>query len=233
MYTLPAPPGDAAMTSSGAQITTQVTLPEKKLYAVALGMYDTQSEARPYAAEYAQRGAAGVIVETGEGWALLGAGYDSEAEAGSVCAQLRANEDISAQVIMFGADEVQISLTASRVQAEAIIAALDILGSMPAELMQLASQLDRSEINAATARTLTAVALAESACTRDALISALGTTADIFSRLTETEIMELCCMLETAADGDGMRGLGLSSWLKQCALETELGIIGLMNTVSR
>lgn len=234
MYTLPASvPQEAAMASGEAQINSHITLPAKALYAVVLGVYDTEEEARPDAAEYALRGAAGTIVETNDGWALLGAGYRTEGEAASVCAQLRSNEDIDAQVMLFSADEVRISLTATRTQTEAIAAALDIMDDMPDTLMQLAAQLDGGGMNTATSRTLTAAALTEAEATRDTLSAAIGTTTDIFSRLTETKIMEFCDTLKLISDDDGPRGLSFSSWLKQCSLETELGIIGLMNTMSR
>ena len=68
---------------------------------------------------------------------------------------------------------------------------------------------------------------------RDRLSDALGNTADIFSRLVETELMELCDMIAIVGDEEGPRGLSFSSWLKQAALETELGIVNLMNTLSR
>lgn len=234
MYTLPAPdPDEAAMASGEAQISAQIVLPEKKLYAVVLGTYDTEEEARPDAAAYSLRGAAGTIYEINSGWALLGSGYDTEGEAASVCAQLRSGENIDAQVMLFSADELRVSVTATHSQTEAIRGALDILDEIPAKLMQLAAQLDDGSLNTATARTLASVELTETLAARDALTAALGTTADIFSRLTETEIMELCDTLSIIADDSGPRSLSMSSWLKQCALETSLGVIELMNTLSR
>ena len=234
MYTLPAvTDNELAAVSGEAQITAQITLPEKRLYAVSLGTYDTEDEARPDAAAYALRGAAGLIHETNDGWAILGAGYSTEGEAGSVCSQLRANEDISAQVILFDTDEVRISLTATRTQTEAITAALDMLEDMPSALMQLAAQLDGGSLNTATARTLVSVGYSDACAARDALTSALGTTADIFARLVETEIMELCDSLEIISSEAGPRGLSFSSWLKQCALETDLGIICMMDALRR
>lgn len=234
MYTLPeSTGGDAAMASGGAQISAQVTLPAKRLYAVVLGRYDTEAEARPDAAAYALRGAAGSIVETEDGWVILGMGYDSDSEAGSVCAQLRNNEDIGAQVMLFSAEEVRMALTATRAQAEAITGALDILEDVPGELYQLAAQIDSGQCDTSTARSLMAVKHTECARARDGLTAALGTTADIFSRLVETELMELCDMLAIVADDGGPRGLSFSSWLKQGALETELGMIALMKAVGR
>lgn len=234
MYTLPVKaPDETAMASGEAQISVQIVLPEKKLYAVVLSTYDSEDEARPDAAAYSLRGAAGTIIETHSGWALLGAGYTTEGEAASVCAQLRSAENIDAQVMIFSADEVRISVTATHSQTEAIRSALDILDEIPITLMQLAAQLDDGSLNTATARTLVSVELTETLAARDALSAALGTTSDIFSRLTETEIMELCDTLSIISDESGPRGLSMSSWLKQCALETALGQIDLMNTISR
>lgn len=234
MYTLPAPAADhAAMAAAEPQISAQIVLPQKRLYAVALGTYDTEEEARPDAAAYALRGAAGLIVEINDGWAILGAGYSSDGEAASVCSQLRHNEDISAQVMLFSADELRIGLTAARTQTEAITGALDMLEDTPKALMQLAAQIDSGQCSTGTAQSLMAVKHTECLKKQEALSSSLGSTADIFSRLVETEMMELCDMLSVVAAEDGPRGLSFSSWLKQSALETELGVISLMNAISR
>ncbi|MBQ4088304.1 MAG: SPOR domain-containing protein [Clostridia bacterium] len=234
MYTLPEKVSEeAAMASVEAQISAQLTLPAKRVYAVALGIYDSEEEARPDAAAYALRGAAGYIVETNDGWALLGAAYASEGEAASVCSQLRKDEDIDAQVILFSADEVRIGLTAARTQTDVITEALDMLEDIPGELMQLAAQIDAGQCGTDTAQSLMAVKHTECVKLRDRLSDALGNTADIFSRLVETELMELCDMIAIVGDEEGPRGLSFSSWLKQAALETELGIVNLMNTLSR
>ena len=234
MYTLPAEiPEEAAMASVGAPVSAQLTLPAKRVYAVALGLYDSEEEARPDAAAYALRGAAGYIVETNDGWALLGAAYASEGEAASVCSQLRRDEYIDAQVILFSADEVRIGLTAARAQTDVISEALDMLEDIPGELMQLAAQIDAGQCGTDTAQSLMAVKHTECVNLRDRLSDALGNTADIFSRLVETELMELCDMTAIVGDEECPRGLSFSSWLKQAALETELGMISLMNALNR
>ena len=234
MYTLPGDDGgSAAMASGEAQISAQVVLPAKRLYAVALGVYDTDEEARPDAAAYSLRGAAGHIVETESGWAILGAAYSSEGEAGSVCAQLKSDEDIPAQVMLFSAEEVRIALSATQTQTEAITGALDVLEDMPGELYMLAAQIDAGQCDTATARSLAAVKRTRCEEARDALTEALGTSADIFSRLIETELMELCDMMKIISGDDGPRGLSFSSWLKQAALETELGMIDMMHAMGR
>lgn len=232
IYTLPAgDDGGAAQAAAEPRVSAQIVMPSVRLYAVALGVYDSEAEARPDAALYADRGAAGCIVETDDGWALLGAGYSSDGDAGSVCAQLRSGEGIDAQVMLFSADEVRVSMTATQGQANAVQNALEIIFTLPDDLSALSQQIDRGECDAATARALLAMRYTEARGVLDELSLALGDTADIFCRTVETLLDDTCAQLgEMCADG-GPTGLALSSLMKQCSLETRLGLINMMNAL--
>lgn len=232
IYTLPAgADGGATQAAAEPRVSVQLAMPSVRLYAVALGVYDSETEARPDAALYAARGAAGCIVETDGGWALLGAGYATDGDAGSVCAQLRSDEGMDAQVMLFSADEVRVSMTASRSQAETVQNALEIISSLPDELSTLSQQLDHGECDASTARALLAMRLTEVRRALDDLSPALGDTANIFCRMVESLLIDAVEQLtEICADG-GPTGLALSSLMKQYALETRLGLINMMNAL--
>ena len=232
VYTLPAADeGIAAQAAAEPRVSVQIAMPSVRLYAVALGVYESETQARPFAALYAGRGAAGCIVETDEGWALLGAGYSSDGDAGSVCAQLRSEEGIDARVMLFSADEVRVSMTATQSQASAVQSALEFISSLPDELSALSQQIDRGDCDAATARALLAMRCTEARGVLDGLSLALGDTADIFCRMIESLMEDTCAQLgEMCADG-GPAGLGLSSLMKQCALETRLGLINMMKSL--
>lgn len=232
IYTLPAmDDAGAAQAAAEPRVSQQIVMPSQRLYAVALGVYESETQARPEAALYACRGAAGCIVETEEGWALLGAGYSSDADAGSVCAQLISGEGIDAQVMLFSADELRVSMTATQFQYSAVQNALDIIFALPDELSALSEQIDRGECDAATARALIGIRYTEASGALNELSAALGDTADIFCRMVETLTDETCAHLgEMCADG-GPTGLALSSLMKQCALETQLGLINMMNAL--
>lgn len=231
VYTLPADDGGAAQAAAEPRISAQIVMPSMRLYAVALGVYDSETQARLDAARYAERGAAGCIVEIDSGWALLGTGYLSDGEAGSVCAQLRSNEGIDAQTILFSADETRVSMTATQSQASAVQNALELLSALPDELNALSRQIDNGECDAATIRSLLAIRSSEMQDALDALSLALGDTANHFCRMVETLMGDACTLLgEMCAEGV-YTALALSSAMKQCALETQLGLINIMNAL--
>lgn len=234
VYSLPPVPAaaTAVQADAGARISAQLTLPARHIYAVTLGIFDTEDEARLAAAGYALRGAAGCTVEVENGWALIGAGYPEEGDAASVCAQLRSSEDIDAQVLIFGADDVRLSMTATRPQADRITAALKLLDDVPAELMSLAGQLDSGACDAATVRSLIAIRATDAETLLAQLSAELGNTSDIFCRMVETRLIELHEKLAYMCGEASPTGLMLSSHMKQCAIETWLDMINMMHTLS-
>ena len=231
IYTLPAqaPAATAAVTGDSAQISADIVLPSKRLYAVTLGIFDTEDEARLTAAGYALRGSAALITETQTGWTILGAGFNTNSEAASVCAKLRTNENIDASVMLFSADEVHLSMTSTAAQADSVSAALMLLSEIPAELSALSAQLDSGTCNTATVQTLISARTTEASGLLENLSNQLGTTADIFCRMVETSLTELTASLTTMSDGP--TSLTLSSLMKQCALETVLNTINMMRTL--
>jgi len=235
MYTLPggSVPAEIAPAAAQPRISARISLPAVRLYAVSLGSFDTQSEALPYAAAYSARGAAGCIVETDSGWELLGAMCETDGEAESVCRRLDADEAISAHVVFFSAEGMDISLSAAQSQADAIKRALELMNDIPGELSALAAQVDSGMCTPDTARSLAAIRNTEAGRTLETLSSELGATADIFSRMTETGLTELHASLGVICAEDGPGGLMLSSLMKQCAIETRLYMYNMLITLSR
>ena len=235
MYTLPESVNDTTVAQAAAQprITASITIPAISLYAVSLGSFDTETEALPYAAMYSARGAAGCIVETDSGWEILGAGFFSSGEANAACRRLTEEENIPARTILYAGKETRISLTASRTQTEAITTALAILESIPKELLQISAQVDSGQLDPDTARSLIAMRHNEVLHALEILTSELGNTADIFSRMTETGLMELEERLRIFTTDDPPSGLAASSLMKQCAIDTTLFLINMSRTLSR
>ena len=235
MYTLPDTETGipAAQAAAQPRITATITIPAISMYAVSLGSFDTETEALPYAAMYSTRGAAGCIVETDTGWELLGAGFFSAGEANAACRRQTEDENIPARTILYSSDETHISLTATRAQAEAITYALTLLESVPKELLQISAQVDSGKLTPDTARSLIALRHTEVKNALDILTSELGNTADIFSRMTETGLMELEERLRIFTSDDPPSGLAASSLMKQCALDTILFLTGMSGTLSR
>ena len=225
----------AETTPAAAQprISARISLPKVRMYAVSLGNFDSETEARPRAAAWAVRGAAGRIIETDSGYEVLGAMFDSEAEAASVCSRLSAGEDIPARVILYSAEGMDISITATQSQSEAITDALTIMTDYPVLMLSLAAQVDSGQCTPETARSLISIMYTDAVRTRERLSDELGATADIFSRMVETGLMDMCASLGSMCGDDAPGGLMLSSLMKQCAIDTTLYIINMQNTLSR
>ena len=235
MYTLPASENDMPAAHAAAQprITANITIPAISFYAVSLGSFETETEALPYAAMYSARGAAGCIVETDSGWELLGAGFFSSGEANAACRRLADDENIPARTILYGSDATRVSLTASRSQAEAITAALSLLESIPKELLQISVQVDSGKLTPDTARSLIAMRHTDVLHALETLSAELGNTADIFSRMTETGLMELEERLRIFTESEPPSGLAASSLMKQCAIDTTMFLINMSGSLSR
>lgn len=234
MYTLPAadPAAETANTSAQPRVSARITIPAVRLYAVSLGRFDTQTEGLPYAAAYSARGAAGCLVETENGWELLGAGYPTSAEADSACAGIKANESIPANVVLFSADSAQVSVSATQSQTSALTRALELLESVPAEIAGLSRMIDSGTCDPETARSLAAARYTEISGELEKLSAELGATADIFCRMTETGLYELCESLRVICAEGAPSGLQLSSLMKQCSIETTLYMVNMLHTLS-
>lgn len=234
MYTIPAEnTAVSAQAAAQPRISAKISLPAVRLYAVSLGNFETQSEALPFAAACAARGAAAYIAETTSGWEILGAGFPDAGDAESVCRRLKENENIDARVVLFSADAMSMSLTATQSQADAITRALELMHEIPEELNKLSAQVDSGLCTPDTAKSLIDIRRTEVSRALEQLSRELGTTADIFSRMTETGLIDLAESLDMMCSPDAPSGLMLSSLMKQCALETTMYMINMINTLSR
>lgn len=233
MHTLDLSAAETYPAAAQARINSTVSLSPVRMYAVSLGLFETQTEARPRAGMYTARGAAGCMVETDGGFELLGAIYPDEAEAASVCHRLNEAENIPARVVPCTADGIDISVTATSAQTDAIAAAIEFMEYVPGELIAISGRVDAGLCTPRTAVSLISVMLTEGLRLRDELSRELGVTADIFSRMVETGLIDMCDSLAYICSEDAPGGLMLSSLMKQCAIDTILYMINMQHTLSR
>lgn len=143
-----------------ARVTRELTLAGTVAHLVDLGVHSDGTAARIAAANFAQRGAAGVVLPRDDGFHVIGACYENEADAARIAQRLSAQE-IPAGTLTLSAQAVSLRITAPESDADAIAEADRALRSALCQAGALALQIDRGENSASQARTLAAVARSE------------------------------------------------------------------------
>lgn len=143
-----------------ARVTRELTLTGLNIYLVDLGVYPDGTAARIAAANLTQRGAAGVTLARDDGFHVIGAYYENEADAARI-AQRLSDQEIPAETLTLSAESVSLRITAPESDADAIAEADRALRSALVQAGTLALQIDRGETSASQARTLAAVARSE------------------------------------------------------------------------
>jgi len=225
LVTLSAPAQQKAEDASAdVRVTRELTFEPMTVHFAALGSFDDEARARIAAAEYADRGAAGVVYGGADGYSILGAGYALEADARRVAGQLQ-QQDIDTRVLTLSAPGFSMRVTAQESDADAIAEADKILRAQLNQLNVLALQVDRGEVSAISARTLAKVAAAE-------LRSAQQGLEKISGSADQPVCAALMEMLRSLADNlSGVSGGGavLSGQLRCCHADAAIKLIGFLN----
>ena len=110
------PEREAAQVSSGvvygARETCEMDFPARNFYAACLGKYENAATARIEAARLAERGAAGYIRQDGEKFCVLGAVYENQGDADSVCRRIESMNDMEAEVVLCSAEAMWLGVMA-------------------------------------------------------------------------------------------------------------------------
>lgn len=230
LTTMPAPVMQAvtAAGDNSPRITREITLPARNIYAACLGRYDNEMDARIEAARLTARGAAGIVRADDGGYAVLGAMYDTQGDAGSVCRRLSREEDIDATVLVCVSAALKLRVTASETQLIAMESALSLLESIPGELNELSYQLDGGRMAADTARALISVMYTDVSNADAGLKAAARGTGDRFCLALCDLTDGLRIALEHMCAPDGPDGLMLSSEMKNVAMRARLGVMDMM-----
>ena len=151
---------EASIDSAGdaPRVTEEASFDAAEAWFVALGRFETATEARIEAARYTPRGAAGYVLETEDGFLVLGAVYENQAEAESVARALAQSEGLACEVYTERAEGARLRITAAEADIALVVEAEAGLRALAAETRDLALALDRGETDAGAARTLLSVA---------------------------------------------------------------------------
>jgi len=209
-----------AAEAGGARVVREVALEGGELYLAVVGCFPDAAQARLTAAEYASRGAAGVIRETPEGWQVLGAGYDSRTEAERIAGRL-AEEGVAAEVVSLPAGTVTLRITAAERDVQSVERAVEALRLHRNQSAAMALQLDRGEMPAASACTLAAVARSELAECAEALEALEEGAENPVCHGLLTQLRAQCSLL-AAVSGSGASGAELSGLLRCCHVDGAL-----------
>lgn len=214
---------DDAEETSGCRITQEITLDGQTAHFAALGHFESASEARIAAAQLAQRGAAGTVLEEDSAYLLLIACYESEGDAARIAAQLGKQESLEASVVSRTASAVSMRVTAPAGDAQRISSADLTLQTQLRLAGSTALQLDRGEISAASARTLAAVARSE-------VLDALENLGQIAGSTDNPVCSALTAQLESLADAFGQIAQSSAS---SAALSGQLRCCQVVGTLQR
>jgi hypothetical protein len=127
---------------SGTHSEEQITAQSVTLYALQVGAFSDENNAKKIAQDVKQRGGAGFISYDGSLYRVLLAGYTSENDAKSVKADLE-NQNISTTIFKLDSGALEFRIGAEKQQIEAVKACFGIVPTIVSELQQIIFDADR------------------------------------------------------------------------------------------
>ena len=219
--------------AAAPRVTRQIEFEGLEGWCVAMARCESQQEARLRASAWTGRGAAGYVTELENGWAVLGAVYDTQKEADRIVRRMNGDEGIPAEAVHLAADGLTLRVTAPEPQIEAIAAADELLRSQARQLGEVALQLDRGEINADAARTLCALAASEAGEAGKGLAAIPGAGENALCAGLIERMNTLAQLQETVADSTSSGGAALSGMLRCAQMEAFMGQLRMQEALKQ
>lgn len=129
-------------TVSGTHSEEQITAQSVTLYALQVGAFSDESNAKKIAQDVKSRGGAGFISYDGSLYRVLIAGYTSENDAKSVKADLE-KQNISTTIFKLDSGALEFKIGAEKQQIEAVKACFGIVPTIVSELQQIIFDADK------------------------------------------------------------------------------------------
>ena len=127
---------------SGTHSEEQITAQSVTLYALQVGAFSDENNAKKIAQDVKNRGGAGFISYDGSLYRVLLAGYTSENDAKSVKADLE-NQDISTTIFKLDSGALEFKISAEKQQIEAVKACFSIVPTIVTDLQQIIFDADK------------------------------------------------------------------------------------------
>ena len=219
--------------AAAPRVTREIAFDALEGWCVRMARCDTEQEARLRASATVSRGAAGYVTRLDDGWAVLGAVYESEKDARRIAARLADEADIRADVVPIRARAVKLRVTAPQAQIDAIAGADALLREQTRRLGQMALQLDRGELRPDAARTLFAVAAGEAKEAAAALSAIPGAAENGLCAGLIGRVEALCGLLEALSTESGSGGAAYSGMVRCAQTDTFVRQAAFQETVNR
>ena len=139
-----AQPGEDGADASATVASELLELPAMTCYALQMGVYTTESNAEKQSVALQEVGAGGYIVQDGDRYRVLAAGYASQEELQQVRDQLTA-EGIDSAAYSLTAAPSKLVVTGTGAQVDALERALNGLTELQGGLCELAIAFDRDQ----------------------------------------------------------------------------------------
>lgn len=211
---------------SGKRITREILLKGGTCAFVHFGCFENASDARMAGARYMPRGAAGYVLEAGEGFYAAGCLFESGEEAESMCAAI-SREGIDCGYAPLTACDVRLRVTAEEERIKLLESSYAAYLSAERELMRLSGHLDAGNIASGEAQALLSVLRYDlkglSGKNAEAAEESTGIGKTLFSTLSDG----LACAELTCKEGSGDE-MRLSSRIKYAALEMRIQRYGFL-----
>lgn len=224
-------PVTAEYASASPRVTREVTFEGIERWCVTLGTWKDAGQARVEAAGCAARGAAGFVHESDGAWQVLGAMYDTEAQARRVARKLKDEDGLDADALPMTANEVKLRITAPEAQIELIEAADALLCDQIAQLNTLAAQLDREQIQPEAVKTLCALAATEASATAEKLNVFPGAADNALCSALTGRLKALSAQLTAIAQTQQTAPAALSGMLRLSAIDAFMGLAGVRENI--
>lgn len=137
-------PAATSQISSGEKITEKITVREKTYYAVQVGVFTDENNAKETAKDISNRGAAGYVYKDGEKFRVIAAVYQNKEDAQSVKSNLIAS-GMTAAVYEAKAAELSFSITASEEQISVVKDIFSGAAEIVDEMISIAIASDNGE----------------------------------------------------------------------------------------
>lgn len=212
------------------RVTQEITLSGVDVWLVELGEFEDETSARIAAARLTELGAAGVVLAEDSCARVLGAAYESEADAARIAERLHDQDDLSAAVLARSVPAVTMRITAPQEDIDAIVGADTALRAALRQAGTLALQIDRGEIGARSARLLAAVSRSELSSALKCLKNVEGAQENTICSVLLSELQRLSDDLGEIAQCNS-DGAALSGRLRACQVRGILGLVCFMQNM--
>lgn len=220
-------------TAAPERVTQDLPLDALSVHLIQLNAFESADAARIEAARYVARGAAGYLLENGDGLLrVIGAGYESEEEASSVCERLLQSEGIEASICLLESAPVTLRVTASREQIDALRKAEALLRSTAAQMGQSAFALDAGSRTVLQARMDFAQSLEDARLAQEQLNAAAGETPNRVAASLLSLLKHAVESLEELSSAETQSTLSFSSKIKYNYIDLRTQHIRFLNELS-